>query len=280
MQRDIMRDTHVHDGNHGHDVDLEIIVHNGEITHIRPKQDHDHCAHDILRSVSFTSVIEEEMEETEPSKEKRLKMIHFAEVLEREDEMENSRSNRIVFSFLQILTACFGAFTHGGNDVSNAIGPLIAIWLIWTEGQVSQTGYTPTIILAFGGFGISLGLLCWGRRVIKTMGEDLTTLTASRGFCIDLASAFTVLAASAMGLPVSTTHCKVGAVVSVGMVRNRRAVDWRIFRNIVLAWFVTVPLAGFMGGATFAVLKILLIDHGSLAPDANCDGPNFNYTIA
>ena len=123
------------------------------------------------------------------------KPIHyyFQKTLCKEDEMENSRTNRIVFSFLQILTACFGAFTHGGNDVSNAIGPLIAIWLIWTEGdkEEMQSGYTPTIILAFGGFGISLGLLCWGRRVIKTMGEDLTTLTASRGFCIDLASAFT-----------------------------------------------------------------------------------------
>ena len=124
-----------------------------------------------------------------------------------EDEAENSGSNKIVFSFLQdwsfhiprissqwrhsrnsncisgwsrndrfskILTACFGAFTHGGNDVSNAIGPLIAIWLIWTEGQVSQVGSTPPSILLFGGFGISVGLWMYGRHVIKTMGEDLT----------------------------------------------------------------------------------------------------------
>ena len=72
------------------------------------------------------------------------------------------------------MTACFGAFTHGGNDVSNAIGPLIAIWLIWTEGQVSQVGSTPPSILLFGGFGISVGLWMYGRHVIKTMGEDLT----------------------------------------------------------------------------------------------------------
>ena len=73
------------------------------------------------------------------------------------DEAENSRTNKIVFSFLQILTACFGAFAHGGNDVSNAIGPLIAIFLIWTEGNVDQTGHTPTTILFFGGVGISFG---------------------------------------------------------------------------------------------------------------------------
>jgi len=136
-----MRDTHIHDEGEK-DVDLEIIVHNGEITHIRPKHDHSFCQSDdnyFHRTVSFASIAPEEAvdAETAKGKEKRLKKINFAEVLEKEDEMENSRSNRIVFSFLQILTACFGAFTHGGNDVSNAIGPLIAIWLIWTEGQVN-----------------------------------------------------------------------------------------------------------------------------------------------
>lgn len=248
LQREVMRDTHVKLKHQ--DSDFEIVVHNGEIIDIHRKIDDEVLDSAAIKfDTSSVSSIDEELKNV--------------------DEAENSRTNKIVFSFLQILTACFGAFAHGGNDVSNAIGPLIAIFLIWTEGTVNQTGHTPTTILLFGGIGISFGLLCWGRRVIRTMGEDLTALTASRGFCIDLASASTVLAASFIGLPVSTTHCKVGAVVGVGVVRDYHAVSWRVFRNIVIAWFVTVPIAALLGGSTFSVLKIILVDREILS-DAHC----------
>ncbi|CAK8688573.1 unnamed protein product [Clavelina lepadiformis] len=175
------------------------------------------------------------------------------------DEIMEAKEGRIevrkMFSFLQVLTACFGSFAHGGNDVSNAIGPLIALWIIFQEGAVQQQADTPLWILLYGGIGICCGLWVWGRRVIETMGNDLTNLTPSRGFAIELMSAITVLMASNVGLPVSTTHCKVGAVVAVGWVRAREAVDWKIFRNIVLAWFVTVPISGGLSAVTFAIIR-------------------------
>ncbi|XP_058050285.1 sodium-dependent phosphate transporter 1-like [Ahaetulla prasina] len=161
----------------------------------------------------------------------------------------------LLFQFLQILTACFGSFAHGGNDVSNAIGPLVALYLVYQTGSVSSTVATPIWLLLYGGVGICTGLWIWGRRVIQTMGKDLTPITPSSGFSIELASALTVIIASNVGLPISTTHCKVGSVVSVGWLRSKKAVDWRLFRNIFMAWFVTVPISGVLSAAIMALFK-------------------------
>ncbi|XP_028980859.1 sodium-dependent phosphate transporter 1-B [Esox lucius] len=164
-----------------------------------------------------------------------------------------------LFRFLQILTACFGSFAHGGNDVSNAIGPLVALWLVYNSGSVNSTEPTPIWLLLYGGVGICVGLWVWGRRVIQTMGKDLTPITPSSGFSIELASALTVVVASNIGLPVSTTHCKVGSVVAVGWLRSRKAVDWRLFRNIFLAWFVTVPISGLISAAIMALFTYVIL---------------------
>ncbi|XP_015263220.1 PREDICTED: sodium-dependent phosphate transporter 2 [Gekko japonicus] len=172
---------------------------------------------------------------------------------EERDEKDTSEVH-LLFHFLQILTACFGSFAHGGNDVSNAIGPLVALWLIYEQGGVMQEAPTPVWLLLYGGVGICVGLWVWGRRVIQTMGKDLTPITPSSGFTIELASAFTVVIASNVGLPVSTTHCKVGSVVSVGWIRSKKAVDWHLFRNIFLAWFVTVPVAGLFSAGVMAIM--------------------------
>ncbi|BFZ21425.1 hypothetical protein BsWGS_24464 [Bradybaena similaris] len=160
-----------------------------------------------------------------------------------------------LFSFLQVLTAIFGAFAHGGNDVSNAIGPLVAVWVISNEHNVAQKAPTPIWILIYGGIGISLGLCILGRRVIKTMGEDLSKITPSSGFCIELGAAFTVLVASYVGIPISTTHCKVGSIVFVGRVRSNDNVDWSLFRNIILAWVVTLPASGLLSALMMFLLK-------------------------
>ncbi|KAF4072239.1 hypothetical protein AMELA_G00260790 [Ameiurus melas] len=172
-----------------------------------------------------------------------------------EDKEEKDKAQVfLLFHFLQILTACFGSFAHGGNDVSNAIGPLVALWMIYEQGGVMQDAATPIWLLLYGGIGICTGLWVWGRRVIQTMGKDLTPITPSSGFTIELASAVTVVLASNIGLPISTTHCKVGSVVAVGWLRSRKAVDWHLFRNIFLAWFVTVPVAGLFSAAVMALL--------------------------
>jgi len=172
------------------------------------------------------------------------------------DDIDDPPEAVQLFSFLQILTATFGSFAHGGNDVSNAIGPLVAIWLIYSENSVMQNSPTPAYILLYGGVGISVGLWVWGRRVIKTVGEDLTKLTASSGFAIEIGAAFTVLAASKIGVPISTTHCKVGSVVFVGWAQTSKAgVDWNLFRNIIFAWVVTVPVSAALSAAVMAIFK-------------------------
>eukprot|EP00112_Aurelia_sp_Birch-Aquarium-sp1_P016068 Seg3607.4 transcript_id=Seg3607.4/GoldUCD/mRNA.D3Y31 product="Sodium-dependent phosphate transporter 1" protein_id=Seg3607.4/GoldUCD/D3Y31 len=167
------------------------------------------------------------------------------------DEPKTSK----LFSFLQILTASFGAFAHGGNDVSNAIGPLISIWVIYQTGLVVTKVQTPVWILVYGGVGITIGLMVWGRRVIKTMGEDLSPITPTSGFSIEIGSALTVLMASNLGIPISTTHCKVGSVVMVGRTRSKEVVDWKLFRNIIISWIVTIPVSGGMSAAMFAILR-------------------------
>uniref|UniRef100_A0A8C9S6U9 Phosphate transporter n=1 Tax=Scleropages formosus TaxID=113540 RepID=A0A8C9S6U9_SCLFO len=170
------------------------------------------------------------------------------------DRMDGDRPEvSLLFQFLQILTACFGSFAHGGNDVSNAIGPLVALWLVYQDGAVISSSPIPIWLLLYGGVGICTGLWVWGRRVIQTMGKDLTPITPSSGFSIELASAVTVVVASNIGLPISTTHCKVGSVVAVGWLRSRKAVDWRLFRNIFMAWFVTVPISGLISAGIMAL---------------------------
>lgn len=153
-----------------------------------------------------------------------------------------------VFGYMQILSACFMSFAHGGNDVSNAIGPLAAALSLLQGGLSGAAIVIPTDVLAWGGFGIVAGLMMWGYRVIATIGKKITELTPTRGFAAEFAAASVVLLASKLGLPISATHTLVGAVMGVGFARGLNSVRAETVREIVTSWAVTIP-----AGATFAV---------------------------
>src|SRR5262249_37595878 len=138
------------------------------------------------------------------------------------------------FGYLQILSACLMAFAHGANDVANAIGPLSAAVAILQTGVVASQALVPTWALALGGLGIVAGLATWGWRVIMTIGKKITELTPTRGFAAEFGAATTVLIASRLGMPISTTHTLVGAVIGVGLARGIEALDMTTTRDIIV----------------------------------------------
>lgn len=146
-----------------------------------------------------------------------------------------------IFGYLQIMSACLMAFAHGANDVANAIGPLSAGIQVLLTNTIITTTTVPLWALGLGGVGIVVGLATWGWRVIETIGKKITELTPTRGFAAEFGAAATVMIASRLGLPVSTTHTLVGAVVGVGLARGLEALDLSMTRDIVISWLVTVP---------------------------------------
>jgi PiT family inorganic phosphate transporter len=163
-----------------------------------------------------------------------------------------------VFVVLQILTACAVAFAHGSNDVANAIGPLAAITNIVENGEITQKAAVEPWMLAVGGLGIVLGLATWGHRVMETVGARITELTPSRGFAAELAAATTIVLASQLGIPVSTTHTLVGAVLGVGLARGIGALDLRIVGRIAMSWVATLPIAAGLSVFFYYFFKGLL----------------------
>ncbi len=164
-----------------------------------------------------------------------------------------------VFVVLQVLTACAIAFAHGSNDVANAIGPLAAVTSAVTGGpELEGHAAVHPWMLAVGGLGIVLGLATWGHRVMETVGRRITDLTPSRGFAAELAAATTIVLASRLGIPISTTHTLVGAVLGVGMARGIGALDLRVVGQIVVSWVATLPIAAGLAIFFFYFFKGLL----------------------
>jgi PiT family inorganic phosphate transporter len=163
-----------------------------------------------------------------------------------------------VFRYIQVGTSCYVALAQGANDVANAIGPLAVIYFLVQTGGIAEKVPVPIFLLLFGGVGIATGIAMAGHRVMETIGHRITTLTNTRGFSVDFAAATTVLAASKMGLPVSTTHAAVGGVMGVGLARGLEAVDFGVILRIVLYWILTVPAAALTSMIIYKLLILLV----------------------
>ena len=170
----------------------------------------------------------------------------------------NQSGEEEVFRKIQIGTSCYVALAQGANDVANAIGPLAVIYFLVKTGSVGAKVPVPVFLLFFGGIGIACGIGMAGHRVMDTIGRKITTLTNTRGFSVDFAAATTVMVASKMGLPVSTTHAAVGGVMGVGLARGIEAVNFRIIFEIILYWVLTVPAAAITSIIIFKILELFI----------------------
>jgi len=183
-------------------------------------------------------------------------LINRIQYVESDNRKFHYASVEKVFVPMMLFTACAMAFAHGSNDVANGIGPLAAVVsIIQSGGEVAQKAELPIWILLVGGIGIVIGLATMGYRVMRTVDTEITELTPSRAFCATLAAASTVVLASRTGLPVSTTHIAVGAVMGVGLARGISALNLRVIGNIIVSWVVTLSVAGVLAALIFFLLK-------------------------
>ena len=193
-------------------------------------------------------------------------------------ECDESDEIKRIFRPLQIFAACFGALTHGSNDVGNCVGPLVKIWYLYHLYDLNQQ-FEPNSpqftndhmygILLWGGIGISFGLVLYGERVIVTMGTKMTKMTSSLGFTVVLSASLVVMVCSAAGIPTSTTHCQVMGVVGAGVAKGwadqgsikagLKTIDFVLMRNIALSWIVTIPFALTLSSILYAISRVIFI---------------------
>jgi sodium-dependent phosphate transporter len=160
-----------------------------------------------------------------------------------------------LYSFLQILTAATSSFAHGANDISNAIGPLSTIYLVWNSGTIASKSPVPLWVLAYGGAAIVIGLWTYGYNIMRNLGNRLTLMSPTRGFSMELGSAVTVVMATRLSLPVSTTQCIVGATIGVAFCNGDfKALNWRMVTWCYAGWLLTLPIAGIISGCIMGVI--------------------------
>lgn len=214
-------------------------------------------AHKHLQKVQVASAGEMQYQVTTLMEEVDALSKSLKKAVDPEAEKTEFATVEKIFGYLQILSACLMAFAHGANDVANAIGPLSAAIGVLNTGIISTNAHVPTWALALGGFGVVVGLATWGWRVIYTIGEKITELTPTRGFAAEFGAATTVVIASRLGMPISTTHTLVGAVIGVGLARGIEALNLATTRDIVISWLVTVPAGAVISILFFYIINIL-----------------------
>lgn len=160
-----------------------------------------------------------------------------------------------LYSFLQVLTAATASFTHGANDVANALGPLSAIYLIWSSGKLSNKAPVPVWILVYGAAAILIGLWTYGYNIMRNLGNRLTLHSPSRGFSMELGSALTIVMATRLAIPISTTQCITGATVGVGLCTgDYKSINWRMIAWIYMGWIITLPTTGIIAGCLMGII--------------------------
>lgn len=174
-------------------------------------------------------------------------------------EEDKYRKLEHFFIYLQVMTAASVAFAHGANDVANAVGPLVTIVNIYNGIEIGESVTIPLWVLVLGGFGIVLGISTWGYKVIYTIGSKITDITPTRGFSAELSTAFTVLVFSKLGMPISTSHVIVGSVLGVGIARGLATVDYRVVKNIIYSWLLTIPVAMAFSAGIFILIKWIFL---------------------
>jgi PiT family inorganic phosphate transporter len=210
----------------------------------------------------FPFVRKEQRAAPEPEEELRPALVPGSELPARRWEFRREfefEKVEFVFATLLVVSAAFLAFAHGANDTANAIGPLAAIVSIVREGAVAAKATVPIWLLVLGGIGIVIGLATYGYKVIETVGKKITALTPSRGFAANLGAAATIVVASRLGFPVSTTHTLVGAVLGIGLARGIEHLNLRIIRDIVLSWIITVPAGALLAAVIYYVLRAIFM---------------------
>lgn len=181
-----------------------------------------------------------------------IKRVKFDESAEKRFHFANVEK---IFAVLMVFTASAMAFAHGSNDVANAVGPMAAVISIAQSGTVASNSALPGWVLLVGGIGIVIGLATLGYKVIATVGKNITELTPTRGFSAEIAAATTVVLASYTGIPISTTHTLVGAILGVGLARGIAAIDLRVVGNIFMSWVITLPAGAILSIMFFYILK-------------------------
>ncbi|CDF40152.1 unnamed protein product [Chondrus crispus] len=175
-------------------------------------------------------------------------------VVEQQEDVER------IFKVLQVVTACLLSFSHGSNDVSNAIGPFAAMYSMWVNnGRIGSMVSIPMWVLVLGGLGISTGLALFGRPVMETVGTKITKLRPTMGFSVELSTAMTVLIASELGLPVSTTHTLIGCIVAIGISNgDRKAINNKVLMSIAASWGITLPVSALVTIVFYLLLRPFL----------------------